>query len=497
MTVAMSVQEQIRRLDAEGVPARQIARDLGVSRDSVTKYVAVQDYSPIPVVVVRRPAGSALTGFTAVIDTWLAEDERRPRKQRHTAQRVFDRLVDEQGYGGSYSPVQRYIKQFKARRRSAADGFSELLWSPGVAQVDFGQAQAAIAGVMRLLHVLVVTFPFSNMRYAQAYLGETAECVCHGLRTIFEHVGGGARQLIFDNATPAGRRTGELVVESHLFAAFKLHYRCSARYCNPYSGHEKGSVENAVGFLRRNLMVPEPQTATLAGLNELLLARCDQLAARDHYRKAVPIGELFTQDQAAFMALPGVGFDPVRYEWRTGDKTGNLLIDGNTYLAGPALAGRRVTVGLRYDRIEILDEQSRPVTSLARVFGHQAETIFDPALLLPLLVRKPGTWANSPVRSRVSDPVRDYLDAATARDRRDMLAAIGAATGPAGFTNAIAAADTIIGRGDDPEPAAIGMLARRLAAGAEPATSTVNLAVYDGLARTTGQSTDTAGQVPA
>src|SRR5699024_1825789 len=92
----------------------------------------------------------------------------------------------------------------------------------------------------------IVTVPSSNMRYVQAYRGEAAECITHGLRTIFEHIGGAARHWVFDNATGAGRRTGARIIESKLFSAFKLHYRCQARYCNPYSGHEKCNVENAV-----------------------------------------------------------------------------------------------------------------------------------------------------------------------------------------------------------------------------------------------------------
>lgn len=495
MTIVMSVQEEIRRLDAQGVPARQIARDLGVSRDSVTKYAQAQDYSPKPVVAGRRPGASVLAEFIPVVDGWLADDARRPRKQRHTANRVFDRLVAEHGYPGSYSPVQRYIKRFKAEHHSNGEGYAELFWAPGVAQVDFGQAQAVIGGVMHTLHVLVVTFPYSNMRFAQAYRGETAECVCHGLRTLFEHIGGAPRQLIFDNATGIGRRTGDQVTESRLFSSFKLHYRCTARYCNPYSGNEKGNVENAVGFLRRNLMVPEPQAATLAGLNQVLLARCDQLAVKEHWRKGVPIGELFTQDQAACLELPGAGFDPVRYECCTPDKTGTLLIDGNPYTAGPWLAGRRITIGIRHDRIEVLDEHANPVVSLPRVFGQGHRTVFDPASLLPLLVRKPGAWGNSPVREKVTDPVRDWLDHAPARDRRNMLTALDAATSSAGFEHAVTAADTLIRRGDHPEMAAIGMLARRLASGTEPVTGTVNLRVYDGLAHTT--TTDTAISIDA
>ncbi len=229
MTVPMSVQENIRRLDSQGVPGREIARRLGISRDSVAKYAEEQDFSPAPPAPSARPGGSVLTGFDHIIEAWLAEDQRRPRKQRHTAKRIFDRLVDEHGFTGTYSPVQRHVKKWTARNRQAGEGFTELVWPAGTAQVDFGQAEAIIAGIRQVLHLLVVTFPFSNMRFVQAYRGETAECVCHGLRTVFEHIGAAPRHLVFDNATGIGRRVGTKVVESKLFAAFKLHYRSESR----------------------------------------------------------------------------------------------------------------------------------------------------------------------------------------------------------------------------------------------------------------------------
>jgi transposase len=479
MTVPMSVQENIRTLDSQGVPGREIARRLGVSRDAVTKYSTEVDFSPKPPTPAARPGGSVLTGFEATIERWLVEDQRRPRKQRHTAKRIFDRLAAEHAFEGTYSPVQRFVSKWNVRHRLAGEGFTELVWPAGTAQVDFGQAEAIIAGIRQVLHIFVVTFPFSNMRFVQAYRGETAECVCHGLRTVFDHIGAAPRHLVFENATGIGRRVGTRVVESRLFAAFKLHYRCESRYCNPYSGHEKGSVENAVGFLRRNLMVPEPEAATLQGLNEVLMARCTALASTIHYRKGLPINELFAQDIAAGLELPGVGFDPVRYETRTADKTGNVLIDGNTYAAGPSFHSRTLTIGLRHDVIEILDEHAAPVRSFPRVFGRQAETIFDPASLLPLLVTKPGSWSHSPLRALVPDPVRDWLDKAAATDRRRLLNAVDAAAGAAGFDAAIRAADTLIRQGDAPEVAAVGMLARRLAQGIEPPVENVDLSVYD------------------
>ncbi|MFC5932205.1 IS21 family transposase [Cryobacterium melibiosiphilum] len=475
----MSVQENIRTLDSQGIAGREIARRLGVSRDAVAKYTGQQNYSPRPPSPVPRPAGSALTGFEDIIETWLGEDQRRPRKQRHTAKRVFDRLVNEENYTGSYSPVQRFVKKWNNQHRQAGEGFTELVWPAGTAQVDFGQAEAFIAGVRQLLHIFVVTFPFSNMRFVQAYRGETAECVCHGLRTVFDHIGAAPRHLVFDNATGIGRRVGTKVVESKLFGAFKLHYRSESRFCNPYAGNEKGNVENAVGFLRRNLMVPEPEAATLEGLNDILLGRCLALGEAVHYRKGLPVSELFAQDVAASLALPGVGFDPVRYENRTADKKGNLLIEGNTYAAGSSFHSRTLTVGLRHDVVEILDEHSAPVRSFPRAFGVQAETIFEPAALLPLLVTKPGAWSHSQLRPLVPEPVRDWLDKATATNRRRLLSAVDAASGSAGFDAAITAADLLIQRGDIPEIAALGMLARRLAGGTSPAVENVDLSVYD------------------
>ncbi|BAC18054.1 hypothetical protein HMPREF0290_0612 [Corynebacterium efficiens YS-314] len=451
----------------------------------MAKYTRLEDFSPTPPTPAKRPGSKVLDGLDAIIDGWLEDDKTRPRKQRHTSKRVFDRLVAEYGYTGSYSPVQRCIKAWRQAHRLPGDGYIELAWHPGTAQVDFGQADAVIDGQRVTLHILVVTFPYSNMRFVQAYRGETAECVCHGLRTIFDHIGGVPRQLIFDNATGVGRRTGDKVIESKLFSAFKLHYRTSARYCNPYSGNEKGNVENAVGFLRRNLMVPEPVAVTLAGLNTTFLAQCQQLALAPHWRKQQPILELFAADVDACLALPGIGFDPVRYETRKADKTGTITVEDNFYLAGPSFAGRLLTVAIRHDVIDILDEHARPVVTFPRSYDHQDQTIFTPTSLLPALVAKPGAWGNSPVRALMPDPVRDVLDAAAPTDRARLLAGIDQASTATSFTSAVDAAERLISLGQDPAGPGLGMLARRLAGGSQPVDTGVDLTVYDLVARNT------------
>lgn len=107
----MSIQAEMRRLDAAGMSGRQIAEQLEVNRETVAKYLSQDDFSPQPPVVVPRQKSSVIVAHTATIDRWLTDDQSRPRKQRHTAKRIFERLVAEHGYAGSYYPMQRYVKK--------------------------------------------------------------------------------------------------------------------------------------------------------------------------------------------------------------------------------------------------------------------------------------------------------------------------------------------------------------------------------------------------
>ena len=168
----------------------------------------------------------------------------------------------------------RYVHRWREANRGVPDreGYVRLEWAAGSMQVDFGVARARIAGEMADVHCLVVSLPYSNMRLCVALPGENAECLCHGLMLVFEHIGGVPPVIVMDNATGAGRRNakGEVALTG-VFSAFVAHYRLEVRFCNPYSGNEKGSVENAVGFLRRNLMVPPMRAESYGQLSRLLL----------------------------------------------------------------------------------------------------------------------------------------------------------------------------------------------------------------------------------
>lgn len=346
MTKPVSIQQRIRILDARGVSWREIARQLGVSRDTVRKYATMEDCSPKP--AVRKGRRSLIDAHSETVDSWLAADRLMPRKQRHTARRVYDRLVEEEGFQGSYSSVQRYVRRWREEHRPDGDGYLELDWRAGAMQVDFGEAVATIGGGDVKVHCLVATFPHSNMRYVAAMPGENAECVCEGPARIFDHIGMAPRVLVLDNATGAGHRVAwNKVAVVRVFAMFCDHYRLETRFCNPYSGNEKGSVENAVGFLRRNLMVPKPNAESHRQLTRHLLSRCDTIADADHYRSGRPIRELFDEDRGELQPLPRARFDAVEWVERKADKESNIQIGSVRYLAGPSWRGWTLLAGLR------------------------------------------------------------------------------------------------------------------------------------------------------
>ncbi|MDR4021205.1 IS21 family transposase [Bifidobacterium sp.] len=256
MAIPMPKQQDTRRLDRQGVSRSEIARRPDVDRATVAKYADMDDMTPKPPTDRRR--GSKIDPYAALVDGWLEADRMLPRKQRHTARRVHDRLRAETGYDGEYTTTLRYVRRWREANRSGSDGYGELVWAPGVAQIDFGVAQidfgvakARIAGELVDDHCLVVTFPHSNMRYVTSLPGENAECLCHGLIEVFEHIGGVPPVIVMDNATGAGRRNarGE-VTPAAVFDAFDIK-RSLPRKGDPY---DNAVVESTNRPLKKELV---------------------------------------------------------------------------------------------------------------------------------------------------------------------------------------------------------------------------------------------------
>ena len=467
MTAPVCVRRRIRQLDRQGLSHREISRKLGVSRTTVARYANHGDYSPKP--LGSGHAGRSLVdaGYSAVVDGWPAADLRMPVKQHHTATRVYERLVAECGFTVSYSSVRRWIKRWRQGYRAQSDGFAELEWATGSAQVDFGRAGAVIAGVERVVRFLAVSFPCSNIRWVVALPGETSERVCQGLLEVFERTGMAPKVAVFDNATGVGHRNSDgTAARTCLFSLFRAHHGFGPRFRDPYSGHGKGSVENAVGFAGRNLMVPMPSAESFQTLTRVWLDECGRVAGSDHCRHDVPVIELFEAEKDHMLPLPGARFDPC--DWRSvkADKTGAVTIDANRYPAGPKWRSMRLQAGARVFEIEPRGPDGETITTPERIWGQSAKTQVDPASLLAIIARKPRIWGESPIRNDFPETVRALPDRMDARTRSDLLDDIRAVAADCGFAATVKAVETVINAGRTVDRAAIGTCAKRILEGA-------------------------------
>src|SRR6202158_2921319 len=255
----------------EGVSRREAARRFGIDPRTVAKMLAFS--VPPGYRRSRPPARPKLDPFTGIIDRILLEDEGRPRKQRHTAKRIFERLRDEHGYSGGVTIVKDYVLSRRLRHREV---FVPLRHDPGHAQVDFGEALAEIAGVECKIHFFAMDLPHSDACFAQAYPAETAEAFCDGHNAAFSFFGKVPRSILYDNTTLAvARILGDGVRQrTRVFSELQSHYVFADRFGRPGKGNDKGKVEGLVGWIRRNLFVPVPRAISLTALNEGLLEDC-------------------------------------------------------------------------------------------------------------------------------------------------------------------------------------------------------------------------------
>ena len=439
--------DQVKDLQRQGFGPCEIAERLGINRKTTAKYMKQEDFSAPA--ELQAPLPSKLDPWKPMIDQWLAEDLKMRFKQRHTAMRIHTRLQEEhpEEYRCSYPLVQRYVKRCKAARKEA-EGFLELVWSKGEAQADFGEAELIEAGVRRTVKYLTLTFPYSNAGFMQCFGGETAECVCQGLKDIFSHIGGVPARIVFDNATGVGRRVRDRVTLSQLFLRFKCHHGFAVSFCNPASGHEKGNVENKIGYARRNFFVPLPVVDSLEAWNKDLLEKAATDHERPHYKKGQSIAALFEDERQSLGPLPARSFNVERFERVPTDGYGKFCIDGkHWYSSAPECGNGEVTIGLKAHELVVYRGDGAPLCVHRRIYGDERSDSCDYRTSLETLMKKPGAWINSAFRAGVEDTVRAAMDELPKPDLRKVLKVLVKSSTAFGFDVAMTSLEEAIARG--------------------------------------------------
>ena len=272
----MELYARVRRaVLVEGMSRRAAAREFGLARKTVGKML---EYSAPPGYQRHKPVRRPKLGpWQDAIDAILEDDKQRPRKQRHTAKRIFERLRAEHAYTGGYTIVKDYVRSAKI---GGQEMFIPLTHAPGEAQADFGEAQMVIAGVEQRAHFMVFDLPHSDDCFVCAFPAETTEAFLEAHVRAFEYFGGVPKRILYDNTTLAVARIlgdGQRK-KTRAFSELQSHYLFAEKFGRPAKGNDKGKVENLVGYTRRNFMVPIPRAASWEALNEQFIR--DAIARR-------------------------------------------------------------------------------------------------------------------------------------------------------------------------------------------------------------------------
>ena len=290
----------------EGLSHRAAARRFGIDPRTVAKMMKFT--APPGYVRAKPPAKPKLDPFIAMIDRILFDDKSRPRKQQHTAKRIFERLRDEYGFTGGLTIVKDYVAGWRQR---AQEMFVPLEHPPGHAQVDFGEAIGVIGGVERKIHFFAFDLPHSDACFVVGYPAETTEAFCDGHVRAFSFFGGVPQSILYDNTKIAvARILGDGKRQrTRGFAELQSHYLFRDRFGRPGKGNDKGQVEGLVGYARRNFLVPLPVFESFEALNAYLVGCCrrrmaDRLRGHDE-----TIAQRLERDLAAFQRPLAPAYD--------------------------------------------------------------------------------------------------------------------------------------------------------------------------------------------
>lgn len=342
------------------------------------------------------PRSSPAIGlWMAVIDEWLIADRDVPRKQRHTARRIWQRLGAEHGAVVSEVTVSRYV-----RRRRVELGLTapvEVMvpqeHEPGAeGEADFGEFYAEIRGVLTKCHLFVLRLSASGKGASTAFLSEGQEAFLEGHVRAFERLGGAPARIRYDNLTSAVVRVlrGRGRQETERFIALRSHYGFDSFFCRPgqEGSHEKGGVEGEIGRFRRRYLVPVPKVDSLAELNELIAAADEADNARFLAGRSCDVGTAFAAEQSVLAPLPAEPFETRLVLTPRVDRHARINVRRCQYSVPASLVGRRVRVLLGASELVIFDgrrqvachQRSNRRGSMTLVLDHYLE----------VLARKPG-----------------------------------------------------------------------------------------------------------
>ena len=385
MYTDMQMWTQIRRrVLVEGVSKRQILRETGLHWKTLEKILTFSEPPGYRLKAVRpQPKlGSYLDRIRQII----RDDQQFPRKQRHSARRIFECLKSE-GYTGGETQVKKAVREIKRKNREV---FVPLVHRPGEAQVDFGYALINENNRLRKVVFFVMCLPYSDAVFVQVFERICTEVFQEAHRRAFEFFGGVPWRISYDNEKVFVVICPKAKVRKLTYGFLQLqsHYLFEEHFCRVRRPNEKGVVESMIRYVRSNYLIPVPVVRNLEELNTSLVGLCREELKRKVRGKLVSKEVLLGEDQIAFLPLPATAFDACRKVSTTTNSLSLVRFDCNDYSVPVRFAHHPVVVKGYIDRV-LICHKDELIATHKRLWCKE-EVSFEPLHYLALLERKPG-----------------------------------------------------------------------------------------------------------
>ena len=391
--------ERIRQaFHVEGKSLRAIERETGRAFRTV-KRMAESESPPGYQLRQERPA-TVLGPYKERIRELLAENKQLPRKQRWTAQKIFE-TIQEEGFVGAASTVRHFVGQVRKEMRQPAV-FLPLEFDPGSdAQVDWGEGEVIMGGQQITVQLFLMKLSYSRRTLMMAFPSQKQEAFFAGHVAAFSFFEGVPQRISYDNLKTAVKEIlrGRNRVEQEAFLRFRGHYLFQSHFCTPGAGNEKGQVEHSVGYYRRRFLVPLPDVADFTELNTFLWEQCLADDTRQVDRQPEPIGVMWQAEKAALRPLPSHPFACCRTREVVRNGYSQVTLETNRYSVPTDKAGKALVAKLYPFRVEIYQPGATDPLAVHPRCYDRGQDILDPLHYLPLLQRRPGALKHTkPIR---------------------------------------------------------------------------------------------------
>ena len=408
-------QEIIIRSHREGKSHRQISRELQINRKTIKKYI--EDYEKLqagslhpetalstflwspPLYRIGKRSKVRLTQeVQSFIDSQLEANGKKVQQgMRKQILKSIDilQLLHDQGFGIGYTTVCNYIREKQGKSATPQEAFIRQQYGPGsVCEFDWGEIKLNIAGHLWRFQLAVFTSAYSNYRYAMIYKRQDTLAFMESHVSFFEHIGGVYHQMVYDNMRVAvARFVGKHEKEpTQALLQLKGHYQFGHRFCNAYSGNEKGHVERSVEYIRRKAFGFKSDFASFEQAQQYLETIMGKLNQAKQQLTGCTAMEMFADEKGLLWQHTGPLACSDSVQLRV-DKYATISYCTNRYSVSEKLVGCFVDVKIFSNTIEAYFE-NKQVASHQRDYGKHQWAI-DIEHYLDTLRRKPGALDGS------------------------------------------------------------------------------------------------------